>query len=88
MAKNDWDVDAASATYNVDGWGSGYFSVNSAGNVVAKPLKDAGGSIDLLEVVNEARRRTLIRCSYPAGFAAHSGYVGSLRSDSRGGGYR
>jgi arginine decarboxylase len=59
MTKNDWDVDAASATYNVDGWGSGYFSVNSAGNVVAKPLKDAGGSIDLLEVVNEARGRGL-----------------------------
>ena len=59
MTKNDWDVDAASATYNVDGWGSGYFSVNSAGNVVAKPLKDAGGSIDLLEVVNEARERGL-----------------------------
>jgi len=59
MAKNDWDVDAASATYNVDGWGSGYFSVNNAGNVVAKPLKDAGGSIDLLEVVNEARERGL-----------------------------
>ena len=59
MTKNDWDVDAASATYNVDGWGSGYFSVNSAGNVLAKPLKDAGGSIDLLEVVNEARERGL-----------------------------
>jgi len=59
MTKNDWDVDAASATYNVDSWGSGYFSVNSAGNVQAKPLKDAGGSIDLLEVVNEARERGL-----------------------------
>jgi arginine decarboxylase len=59
MTKNDWDVEAASATYNVDGWGSGYFSVNSAGNVEAKPLKDAGGSIDLLEVVNEARARGL-----------------------------
>ena len=59
MAKNDWDVEAACATYNVDGWGSGYFSVNSAGNVVAKPLKEAGGSIPLLEVVNEARERGL-----------------------------
>src|SRR6476620_3942692 len=59
MTKNDWAGHAASATYNVDGWGSGYFSVNSAGNVVAKPLKDAGGSIDLLEVVNEARERGL-----------------------------
>jgi arginine decarboxylase len=59
MTKNDWDVDAASATYNVEGWGSGYFSINSAGNVLAKPLKDVGGSIDLLEVVNEARQRGL-----------------------------
>jgi arginine decarboxylase len=59
MTKSDWDVEAASATYNVDGWGSGYFSINSAGNVEAKPLKDAGGSIDLLEVVNEARARGL-----------------------------
>ena len=29
MTKNEWDVDAAIATYNVDGWGSGYFTVNS-----------------------------------------------------------
>ena len=59
MTKNDWDVDAASATYNVEGWGSGYFSVNPAGNVSARPLQEAGGSIDLLEVVTEARQRGL-----------------------------
>ncbi len=59
MTKSDWDIDAAISTYNVEGWGSGYFSVNPAGNVTAKPLKDAGGTIDLLEVVNEARARSL-----------------------------
>ncbi len=59
MTKGDWDVEAASATYNVDGWGDGYFSVNPAGNVAARPLKEAGGAIDLLEVVNEARARGL-----------------------------
>ncbi len=57
--KPEWDIDAAISTYNVEGWGSGYFSVNPAGNVIAKPLKEAGGSIDLLEVVNEARERGL-----------------------------
>jgi arginine decarboxylase len=57
--KNEWDVDAAIATYNVDGWGSGYFTVNAEGNVVAKPLQENGGSINLLEVVNEARARGL-----------------------------
>ncbi len=58
-SKSDWDIDAAVSTYNVEGWGSGYFSVNPAGNVAAKPLQEAGGSIDLLEVVNEARERGL-----------------------------
>jgi arginine decarboxylase len=57
--KNEWDVDAAIATYNVDGWGGGYFTVNATGNVVAQPLQENGGTIDILEVVNEARSRGL-----------------------------
>src|SRR5438132_12634143 len=55
----EWDVESAIATYNVDGWGSGYFTVNAEGNVVAKPLLENGGSINILEVVNEARARGL-----------------------------
>src|SRR6266516_1493854 len=57
--KSDWDIESAIATYNVEGWGEGYFTVNNSGNVEARPLKSDGGSIDLLEVVNEARRRNL-----------------------------
>src|SRR5947199_215703 len=57
--KTEWDIESAIATYNVEGWGEGYFTVNSSGNVEARPLKNDGGSIDLLEVVNEARRRNL-----------------------------
>ncbi len=57
--KNEWDVEAAISTYNIDGWGSGYFTVNEAGNVQAMPLQDGGGSIDILAVVNEARARGL-----------------------------
>jgi arginine decarboxylase len=57
--KTEWDVDAAIATYNVEGWGTGYFTVNPAGNVEARPLQENGGAIDVLEVVNEARARDL-----------------------------
>src|ERR1043166_8454358 len=57
--KTEWDVDAAIATYNVDGWGSGYFTINAKGNVETRPLQENGGSIDILEVVNEARSRGL-----------------------------
>src|SRR5467141_1161069 len=55
----DWDVESAIATYNVDGWGGGNFTINANGNVVARPLQDNGGAIDILEVVNEARNRGL-----------------------------
>ena len=57
--KNEWDVEAAISTYNVDGWGTGYFTVNGAGNVEVRPLQEKGGSIDILDVVNEARDRGL-----------------------------
>ena len=57
--KTEWDIESAVTTYNVDGWGEGYFTVNSSGNVEARPLQDNGGSIDLLAVVNEARARNL-----------------------------
>src|SRR5256885_842742 len=57
--KSEWDIESAIATYNVEGWSAGYFTVNAAGNVEVTPLQENGGSIDLLEVVNEARARNL-----------------------------
>jgi arginine decarboxylase len=57
--KTEWDVESAIATYNVDRWGAGYFTINANGNVIARPLQENGGAIDLLEVVNEARSRGL-----------------------------
>ncbi|MDB6146754.1 MAG: speA, partial [Spartobacteria bacterium] len=57
--KTDWDVESAIATYNVDRWGGDYFTVNGNGNVEVRPLQDNGGSIDILEVVSEARSRGL-----------------------------
>src|SRR5712691_11756680 len=57
--KTEWDVESAIATYNVDRWGGGYFTINANGNVIATPLQENGGNIDILEVVNEARSRGL-----------------------------
>lgn len=57
--KTEWDVEAAVTTYNVDGWGGGYFDINAAGNAQVRPLQDGGSAIDILEVVNEARARGL-----------------------------
>src|SRR6476469_1933538 len=57
--KTDWDVESAIATYNVDRWGGDYFRINGNGNVEVRPMQDCGGSIDILEVVSEARARGL-----------------------------
>src|SRR5438270_3173581 len=57
--RTEWDLESAINTYNVDGWSDGYFTINSSGNVEARPLQDNGGSIELLAVVNEARARNL-----------------------------
>ncbi|MDQ6656189.1 MAG: biosynthetic arginine decarboxylase [Verrucomicrobiota bacterium] len=45
--------------YNVDGWGHGYFTVNAAGNAEVRPLRESGGAIDIMAVVEEARARGL-----------------------------
>src|SRR3954447_6390005 len=57
--KTDWDIESAINTYNVDRWGGGYVTVNASGNAEMRPLQEAGGAIDILEVVNEARARGL-----------------------------
>jgi arginine decarboxylase len=54
-----WDIEAARTLYNIQRWGAKYFDINDAGHVVAKPLQDAGGSVDLTDVIEEARGRGL-----------------------------
>jgi arginine decarboxylase len=52
-----WDIPSAIALYNIDRWGSGYFTINGAGNVQVMPTQTYGNAIDLMEVVTEARRQ-------------------------------
>jgi arginine decarboxylase len=52
-----WDIPSAIALYNVDRWGSGYFTINGAGHVQVMPTQAYGIAIDLVEVVTEARNQ-------------------------------
>ena len=54
-----WDIQCARNLYNVHRWGAEYFDVNDAGHVIAKPLKDSGASVDLTDVIEEAKARGL-----------------------------
>jgi arginine decarboxylase len=57
--KSEWTVEDSIATYNIDRWGLGYFSINESGNVSIAPLRERGLSIDMLTVVREACDRGL-----------------------------
>src|SRR4051812_48414874 len=54
-----WSIQDARNLYNIHRWGAKYFDINEAGRVVAKPLQDAGASVDLTDVIEEAKGRGL-----------------------------
>ena len=58
-ASNGWGVAESLELYNLPAWGSGYFSINDAGNVVVRPDGTAAHEIDLLEVVQGLQARDL-----------------------------
>src|SRR5947209_2689226 len=58
-AGEDWNVQEARELYSVHRWGAEYFDINEAGRVIAKPLRDAGASVDITDVVEEAKARGL-----------------------------
>ena len=54
-----WDIQAARNLYSIQSWGARYFDVNEAGHVVARPLQEAGASVDITDVIEEAKGRGL-----------------------------
>src|SRR5690349_3969924 len=56
-ASDSWDIQEARNLYSVQRWGAGYFDISESGRVVAKPLRDAGASVDLTDVIEDAKAR-------------------------------
>src|SRR6059036_2867524 len=54
-----WDIQAARNLYNIQRWGAKYFDINDAGRVVARPLQESGASVDITDVIEEAKARGL-----------------------------
>jgi arginine decarboxylase len=54
-----WTIHDAIQTYNIDRWGLGYYSVNERGHVTVAPLREAGATIDIMQVIGEAREQGL-----------------------------
>ncbi len=58
---HEWTLDSARENYHINRWGAGYFDIDEAGHVFATPDPDSGQRVDLLEIVEEAKRKHL-RC--------------------------
>lgn len=54
-----WDIQSAISLYNIDRWGSGYFRINDRGCIEVAPTQKPDQTIELMEVIEEARERGL-----------------------------
>ena len=59
ITPNDWTIDDAIDTYNIDRWGLGYFGINEKGNVTISPLRDQGATMDIMEVIKDTEEWNL-----------------------------
>lgn len=50
-----WTVEDSVRLYNIDNWGSGYFSVGGSGDVICHPIQQEGAGISLLSVIQAAK---------------------------------
>jgi hypothetical protein len=52
--KSTWSIDSARALYNIEGWGAGFFDINSEGHVIVRPDKDRPDHVvDLFAITND-----------------------------------
>jgi len=58
-SNESWSIQDARNLYNIHRWGAKYFDINEEGHVVAKPLQDAGASVEIVDVIEEAKSRGL-----------------------------
>jgi arginine decarboxylase len=54
-----WSIQAARELYHIQRWGANYFDINEAGHAIARPLQEHGASVDLTDIVEEAKGRGL-----------------------------
>jgi arginine decarboxylase len=54
-----WDIPSAISLYNIDRWGTGYFNINAKGHVEVMPTREKDKTIDIMEVIDDAKSRGL-----------------------------
>ncbi|MDF0553502.1 biosynthetic arginine decarboxylase [Kamptonema sp. UHCC 0994] len=57
--QKSWKIEDSEKLYRIQGWGEPYFSINAAGHITVSPKGDRGGSLDLYELVESLKQRSL-----------------------------
>ncbi len=52
-----WTAEKSSELYRLDAWGEGFYFINEQGHAAVRPFPEQDLSIDVVQVVNEIRRR-------------------------------
>ncbi len=55
-----WDIQSAISLYNIDRWGTGYFTINSQGQVDVLPTQNPNTRINIMEVIADAKEQGLM----------------------------
>jgi arginine decarboxylase len=58
-ASRRWSKEDAIEFYHIDGWGSGYFSVNAEGNLIMLPRGEGGPSIQLMDILDDIQKQNI-----------------------------
>ena len=53
----EWQVSDASELYRIPSWGDPFFFVNEKGHMAVRSLDEHGTTMDVVDIVNELRRR-------------------------------
>jgi arginine decarboxylase len=59
MNEKKWSVAEAIKYYNIENWGSGYFSINEKGNICVFPYGGTEPSIDITDVIEDIQEKKL-----------------------------
>lgn len=51
-----WTIEKSAETYGINNWGSGFFKINTAGNIEITPFKGSPG-LDMFQLVQDLRAR-------------------------------
>ncbi|AGY58242.1 biosynthetic arginine decarboxylase [Gloeobacter kilaueensis] len=56
---SEWTIQDSAELYQVEGWGEPYFKINEKGHIAVLPRGEAGGELDLFNLVQDIQKRGL-----------------------------